>query len=431
MSFPASASAQILDAHPDAHFLLDESGVLLHANRAALRLMHATAEAVLRTPIARWVAEDADQCARWLHQGQRSTTPTPISLHLRRPGETDQACRGEIARLASPESAEPACLWLRLVPQGLGNAPFLQLNQRIESLSQEVSRRKDAEAELRRQREWLQTVLINLAEGVVATDLQGQVLLMNEAAARLIGLPVADALNRPVGALFTLVPDESAESPPVDPTVSALNALLHGADAAPAASRMRLHTPDGGGCRVYASAVPLRNESGQLGGSVLVLRSVEAEVRAEAERRSLEHQLRQTQKMEAIGTLAGGIAHDFNNVIAAVIGNAELARIELEPDHAAQQPLQQIQRASERARALVRQILAFSRRDSRSLQRHALQPLVEEAVALLRGTLPARVKLEVRCAPEPLHALVDAGQIQQVVMNLCTNAWHALPPRGR
>ncbi|MFN3493227.1 MAG: ATP-binding protein [Hydrogenophaga sp.] len=429
MSFPAAASVQVLDAHPDAHFLLDEAGTLLHANRAALRLMLCAAEAVLNTPLTRWVAESAEQCEHWLHQGRRSTTPTPISLHLRCNPGPDLACRGEIARLASLDGVGPACMWLRLVPEGQGNAPFLQLNQRIESLRQEVSRRKDAEAELLRQSEWLQTVLVNVAEGVVATDLHGQVLLMNEAASRLIGVAVADALHRPAGMLFTLVAD--ADAPEQDASaVQALSALLRGADATVAAGRMQLLTSGNPPCKVYASAAPLYSESGRPGGAVLVLRSVEAEVRAENERRSLEHQLRQTQKMEAIGTLAGGIAHDFNNVIAAIIGNAELARMDLAPEHVAQQPLQQIQRASERARALVRQILAFSRRDRQSLQRHALQPLVEEAVGLLRGTLPARVKLEVRCTDEPVYALVDAGQIQQVVMNLCTNAWHALPPEG-
>jgi len=147
---------------------------------------------------------------------------------------------------------------------------------------------------------------------------------------------------------------------------------------------------------------------------------------AEDERRSLEVQLRESQKMESIGTLAGGIAHDFNNILGAILGNVALARGDLPPDHAAHQSLQQIARASVRARDLIQQILAFSRRQPQERVWQPLRPLVEEAVSLLRSTLPARVELQVRLGDEPLVVFADATQMQQVLMNLCTNAWHAL-----
>jgi signal transduction histidine kinase len=151
--------------------------------------------------------------------------------------------------------------------------------------------------------------------------------------------------------------------------------------------------------------------------------------RTDRERRSLETQLRESQRIDSIGTLAGGIAHDFNNILAAILGNVALAREDIGAHHPAHRSLEEIRKAGSRARDLVQQILAFGRRQPHSLRAQPLQPLVEEAVTLLRSTLPASVTLTCALSPVPLHAEADATQIHQVLMNLCTNAWHALQGR--
>ncbi|HLL09451.1 MAG TPA: PAS domain S-box protein, partial [Rubrivivax sp.] len=155
------------------------------------------------------------------------------------------------------------------------------------------------------------------------------------------------------------------------------------------------------------------------------LRDISERKAAEAARSELQAQLRQAQKMESLGQLAGGVAHDFNNIVGAILGNVVLARDDLPPGHPALASVEQISRAALRARELVGQILAFSRRQPVQLVVQPLQPIVEGILQLLRPTLPAGVDLRTELHPTPLTARVDRSQIEQVLMNLCTNAWHA------
>ncbi|XVJ68898.1 MAG: response regulator [Rhizobacter sp.] len=139
-----------------------------------------------------------------------------------------------------------------------------------------------------------------------------------------------------------------------------------------------------------------------------------------------EEQLREAQKMESLGTLAGGVAHDFNNILGTILGNVALAREDAISDPQVLKRLEHIHRASVRGRDLVQQILSFSRPQIYENKTWNLLPLLNETAELLRTTLPAGVRLEVSLTRTPLHVRADATQIQQVLMNLCTNAWHAM-----
>jgi signal transduction histidine kinase/ActR/RegA family two-component response regulator len=151
---------------------------------------------------------------------------------------------------------------------------------------------------------------------------------------------------------------------------------------------------------------------------------------AELEKKQLEAQVKLAQRMESLGTLAGGIAHEFNNILAGVIGYLELAQQELPAAHPVRERLDVVLSATDRAVDLVAQILAFSRR--REIQRLpiTLQPVVEEALRLLRATLPAMVEIRAGFPAQNLTVLADASQIHQILLNLATNAVHAMNRRG-
>ncbi|MCE5265346.1 MAG: PAS domain S-box protein [Deltaproteobacteria bacterium] len=143
-------------------------------------------------------------------------------------------------------------------------------------------------------------------------------------------------------------------------------------------------------------------------------------------RKLLEYRLRQAQKMEAIGTLAGGIAHDFNNILGAIIGYTELSLREPGENNRLHRYLEQIYQAAKRAGDLVKQILTFSRQTEETLQPLRISPIIAEALKLLRASLPATVEVRHHIQADPDTILASPTQIHQIVMNLCTNAAHAM-----
>ena len=143
-----------------------------------------------------------------------------------------------------------------------------------------------------------------------------------------------------------------------------------------------------------------------------------------------EKQLRHTQKMEAVGTLAGGIAHDFNNILGAILGYAELATTQAGGNQQLEGYLEEVLTAGHRAKELVKQILAFSRRSDQERQAIDLHVIVDESLRLLRATVPATIDFRSHKSSDTAVVFADSTQIQQVVMNLCANAEHAMRGSG-
>ena len=154
-------------------------------------------------------------------------------------------------------------------------------------------------------------------------------------------------------------------------------------------------------------------------------RDITAEKRADQEKENLQRQLTQAQKMEAIGTLAGGIAHDFNNILSSIIGYTEIAMARAKQTSVIN-PLEKVIQSSERARDLVQQILAFSRKSDQHMKPLHIQSVMQESLKLLRASLPATLTIRQNIQSEPIVVRANATQMHQVLMNLLTNAAHAV-----
>ena len=237
---------------------------------------------------------------------------------------------------------------------------------------------------------------------IVCVDTAQLITVFNPAAATLFECPAVDALNT---SLARFLPE----------TMKAL-----------ATTQVATHALLGEQAGLTASGKPLALEV-SISFERLPLGTVTTVfARDLTARKAMEAQLRQSHKMQAMGTMAGGIAHDFNNILGAILGNVELARQDAGAESPSQVSLTEIEKAGRRARDLVRQILTFSRNEApRRLPLHLVEALRETA-RLLKVALPPAIKLQLRVDDRAPAVLADATQVEQALLNLCTNAIHAI-----
>lgn len=181
---------------------------------------------------------------------------------------------------------------------------------------------------------------------------------------------------------------------------------------------------------LHTQKIPILDKEGEPVFLLGISEDITEDKNALEERQLLEGQLRQAQKMESIGTLAGGIAHDFNNILSAIFGYAELAKEDINEPEKIQKDLDEVLSGARRARDLVRQILTFSRKNDTELQPLRIQSILKESLKLLRSTIPTTIEIKQDINPQCEPVLADPTQIHQVIMNLCTNAYHAMRDTG-
>lgn len=174
----------------------------------------------------------------------------------------------------------------------------------------------------------------------------------------------------------------------------------------------------------------LKYEQGKYPKVFATVQDITERKRAEEEKEKLEEKLRQAYKMDALGTLTGGIAHDFNNLLAIIVGYSELIRSDSSDESNVQECIKQVELAAHRATDLVRQILAFSRQTGNELIPVRLQSLVKESIKLLRATIPTTIEIIQDIHPQCGVVNADPTQINQIMINLCTNAVHAMDEKG-
>ncbi len=187
---------------------------------------------------------------------------------------------------------------------------------------------------------------------------------------------------------------------------------------------------DGSTLPVEVKAALTVDENGTPTGILGVTRDISERRRAEAERDAMEEQLRQSQKMEAIGTLAGGIAHDFNNLLTAILGSASVMRLRLPASSDLREDLGRIEKAAQRAAELTRQLLGFARKGKLHHEPVDMHQIVDEVISILKHTIDKRIRITVEKIAAPALVMGDPGQLAQVVLNLAVNASEAMPEGG-
>jgi len=283
---------------------------------------------------------------------------------------------------------------------------LLEANEQLETAMLE---RQRAEQERTR----LIQAVDQAAEVILLTDHEGIITYANPALETTTGYQPQEVAERNV-AMFFDTPETA------DKLAELWSALHHGEVWG---GRIRGRRRDGRTYEVELTCSPVTGVEEETLGYLAVMRDTTREQKLEA-------RLRQTQKLEAIGTLAGGIAHDFNNILVPILGFAEMLERTLPEGSLESQRAERIVRASERGRDLVRQILTFSRKVDVARQLVYVDQLALEALHLLRPSVPHNVEVvhELQAKSEPI--LADPTQLHQIIMNLCTNACHAMEPDG-
>jgi two-component system, cell cycle sensor histidine kinase and response regulator CckA len=274
-------------------------------------------------------------------------------------------------------------------------------------------------ASLREGRRLFSATLSSIGDAVAATDQDGRITFLNPVAETLTGWPLADARGKSAAEVLRFSAERTHQTA-VNPIDRALSERVMIVIEEPTllVSRNGVEVP------VEHSASPVRDDSGEVRGAVLVFRDI-------GKRLQLEEQATHAQKMEAVGRLAGGVAGDFNNVLTVISGYAELLRADIPSSSPMRRFVDEIIYAGERAASLTRHLLAFSRGSTAQPRVVDLNALVAGMEPMLRRLLGQNIEFLLLVGPDLGHVKVDASQMEQVIVNLATNARDAMPQGGK
>ncbi|RJP20039.1 MAG: PAS domain S-box protein [Deltaproteobacteria bacterium] len=395
----AKASYDELLRHQRDGVLLIREGKVVRANPAAAEMLGYASTGLLFDADPSTVLAEPDAFPR-LRDALRgcgdSTGRTEWETSvLRRDGSTFTA---EISVTWVPrEDREESFIPARRGPLGM-------------MLLRDVTQRVRALHELRKERDFSARILDISGAIVLQLGPGGEILLFNSHCEEITGWSSAEAMGKRMPELLIPEPFRGVHR-------AAIEGVLAG--RLPPPMETGIVTADGGERMIAWNHAPLTDDAGGIRSVIVTGIDV-------TERRNLERQIIEMQKMEAVGTLAGGIAHDFNNILTGILGNLDLANRYVAAGSPAAGPISECIRASERAVQLVRQLLDFSRRAPSERRAVDLGKVVREVVALFSQTIDRRIEVTSSIADELLPACVDPNQVHQVLMNLCVNARDAV-----
>ena len=383
---------------PDPFYINKMDGTLVDGNKAVEKLLGYQKEELIGMNFkdtGLLSGQDLAKALNLLEQNQKGKSTGPEEFTLFR------------------KDGSPICAEILTLPVEIGNENL------VLGIARDVTDRKQAQEALRRSEEKLSKAFQTSPVWVSITTVnEGRLLEVNDTFSKISGFSRSEAIGRTTTDLgFFLDPKRDRER--------ALQIFRK--QGCIRNLEMKMRFKDGKDHAILLSADPIDFEGQEC--LIKVLTDISEHKMMQGEKVALESRLQQAQKMEAIGTLAGGIAHDFNNILSAVIGYTELALSDAERDSILYRNLQEVFRASGRAKDLVKQILAFSRQAEQELKPVQVRLICKEAIKFLRASLPTSIKIYQEIISDSL-ILADPTQIHQVLMNLCTNAGYAMGDKG-
>lgn len=387
---------------PLALMVVDENGLVLESNAMALRLFRPLEhDPPLNFLLPLVSVEHVDKVALAFtgakNTGTSETTEVVFSCG------SSGVFTGDlhIARIENAQD-ELAHFICAIIDQG----PLLTQRRALQASAAALQERNE---ELQLSKDRLASIINSSLDAIICIDQDHRITIFNPTAAALFQCTPAEALG---SQLARFLPDAAQ-------TLIYAHLTTHAQ-----LGEMTGLTAGGKTVALDASVSFERHPDGDT--TTIFARDLTARKKIEAHRNALESQLRESHKMQAVGTMAGGIAHDFNNIIGAILGNVELAKQDAGAMSPALVSLNEIDKAGRRARDLVRQILAFSRNESPKRIPIQLADVVQETVHLLKVALPPTVEMLVSIDPDTPPVLADATQVEQALLNLCTNAIQAI-----